>query len=140
MNKMNRKLNVKGFTLAELLIVVAIIAVLVAVSVPIFSSKLEKAREATDVANMRAAKAAAVTQYLSDQEPGDYYYDAEAGILKRASSGIHAYGQGTGTDGGVRYNGYDNTYPSKGNILLVTIGVPKTDNGEPGITMKWLSP
>ena len=52
MNRMSKKLNKKGFTLAELLIVVAIIAVLVVVSVPIFSSKLEKAREAADVANI----------------------------------------------------------------------------------------
>lgn len=36
-----------GFTLSELLIVVAIIAVLVAISIPIFSSQLEKSREAT---------------------------------------------------------------------------------------------
>lgn len=36
------KENKKGFTLAELLIVVAIIAVLVAISIPIFSSQLEK--------------------------------------------------------------------------------------------------
>ena len=36
----------KGFTLAELLIVVAIIAVLVAVSIPIFNGQLEKARSA----------------------------------------------------------------------------------------------
>ena len=45
----------KGFTLAELLIVVAIIAVLVAISIPIFTSQLEKAREATDMANLRVA-------------------------------------------------------------------------------------
>ena len=32
----------KGFTLAELLIVVAIIAVLVAISIPIFKNQLEK--------------------------------------------------------------------------------------------------
>ena len=44
----------KGFTLSELLIVVAIIAVLVAVSVPIFSSKLHKARVTTDWANLRS--------------------------------------------------------------------------------------
>ena len=38
-----------GFTLAELLVVVAIIAVLVAVSIPIFSSQTTKAKAATDM-------------------------------------------------------------------------------------------
>ena len=47
------KNNNRGFTLAELLIVVAIIAVLVAIAIPIFTSQLEKAREATDAANIR---------------------------------------------------------------------------------------
>ena len=58
--------NEKGFTLAELLIVVAIIGVLVAISIPIFTSQLEKAREATDMANLRSAyaevSAAALTE------------------------------------------------------------------------------
>ena len=56
---MLKKMNKKGFTLAELLIVVAIIAVLVAISIPILTSQLEKAREATDLANIRAAYAEA---------------------------------------------------------------------------------
>ncbi len=47
------KKNNKGFTLAELLIVVAIIAVLVAIAIPIFTNQLEKARESTDAANIR---------------------------------------------------------------------------------------
>lgn len=46
-----------GFTLAELLIVVAIIGVLVAISIPIFTNKLEVSREATDLANVRSAYA-----------------------------------------------------------------------------------
>ena len=54
MKKLNKEF---GFTLAELLIVVAIIAVLVAIAIPIFTSQLEKAREATDIANVRAAYA-----------------------------------------------------------------------------------
>ena len=45
--------NRKGFTLAELLIVVAIIGVLVAVSIPIFTAQLDKAKIATNKANMR---------------------------------------------------------------------------------------
>lgn len=61
-----KKLNKKGFTLAELLIVVAIIAVLVAISIPIFSSQLEKSREAVDAANIRAAYAEVMTSALTD--------------------------------------------------------------------------
>lgn len=56
----------KGFTLAELLIVVAIIAVLTAIAVPVFNSQLEKAREATDLANIRSAYADVQTKYLTD--------------------------------------------------------------------------
>ena len=47
-----------GFTLAELLIVVAIIAVLVSISIPIFTSQLKKARLAVDHSAMRDAYAA----------------------------------------------------------------------------------
>ena len=61
-----KKMNKKGFTLAELLIVVAIIAVLVAVAIPIFSSQLEKSREATDIANIRSAYATLVASYLTN--------------------------------------------------------------------------
>lgn len=43
-----------GFTLMEMLIVVAIIAVLVAIAIPTFSSQLHKARVATDWANVRS--------------------------------------------------------------------------------------
>lgn len=60
------KENKKGFTLAELLIVVAIIAVLVAISIPIFNSQLEKSREATDAANIRAAYAEVMTAALEE--------------------------------------------------------------------------
>ncbi len=62
------KTNKKGFTLAELLIVVAIIGVLVAISIPIFTSQLEKAREATDLANVRSKYAEAVADYLTNPE------------------------------------------------------------------------
>ena len=58
------KKNNKGFTLAELLIVVAIIAVLVAIAIPVFTSQLEKSREATDMANVRSAYAEVVVNYL----------------------------------------------------------------------------
>ena len=57
--------NKKGFTLMEMLIVVAIIAVLVAVAIPTFNGALNKARVATDAANIRAAYAEASVEYLN---------------------------------------------------------------------------
>jgi prepilin-type N-terminal cleavage/methylation domain-containing protein len=57
-----------GFTLAELLIVVAIISVLVAISIPVFSSKLDRAREVTCLANRRSLYSMVCADYLS----GDY--------------------------------------------------------------------
>lgn len=60
------KKSKKGFTLAELLIVVAIIAVLVAIAIPVFTSQLEKSREATDLANIRAAYAEVMSEATTD--------------------------------------------------------------------------
>lgn len=85
-NKMKKQ---SGFTLIEMLIVVAIIAILVAVSIPVVQSSLERTRKATDAANERAAKAAIMVAYLSekdsDGEPFDttatYNYDAAKGII-----------------------------------------------------------
>lgn len=51
---MNKRRNKLGFTLAELLIVVAIIGVLVAIAIPVFTSSLEKAREAVCMSNRRS--------------------------------------------------------------------------------------
>lgn len=65
-----KKTNKKGFTLAELLIVVAIIAVLVAIAIPVFTSQLEKARQATDTANVRAAYAEAMADYFNKGDVG----------------------------------------------------------------------
>ena len=70
--------NEKGFTLAELLIVVAIIGVLVAISIPIFTSQLEKSRDAVSVSNMRAAYAEAQTLVLTATKTGETAGNATA--------------------------------------------------------------
>ena len=56
--------NTKGFTLMEMLIVVAIIAILIAIAIPTFTAQLEKAREAADIANIRSAYSEAMVKYL----------------------------------------------------------------------------
>ena len=58
------KLNRKGFTLLEMLIVIAIVAVLISVAVPVLSSQLERSREAVDLVNVRSAYAQVSTEAL----------------------------------------------------------------------------
>lgn len=90
-----------GFTLIEMLIVVAIIAILVIVSIPMVSSSLDKAKSATDDANERAAKAAAMIEYmLNGTGGGTYYYNADKGTVQKDNkTGITSYGQGTKKNG-----------------------------------------
>ena len=75
--------NRKGFTLAELLIVVAIIAVLVAIAIPIFTAQLEKSREATDASNIRAAYAEVATAAMLK----DYQGFCKKVEMKQAKAG-----------------------------------------------------
>ena len=121
----------KGFTLAELLVVVAIVAVLVAISIPIFTSQLEKARESTDIANMRAAKAAAVTMYLSDNKTGTFKYDADNGKLVSADAKVDGYGKGTTRNGGTNYSSYSATTAYTDKVVQVVIDT------EGGVTVTW---
>lgn len=45
----------KGFTLVEMLVVIAIIAILVAIIIPMVTTATKKARAATDASNLRVA-------------------------------------------------------------------------------------
>lgn len=56
-----------GFTLAELLVVVAIVAVLVAVAIPVFTGALGNTEEATCAANRRSVKSMYANAWLLDQ-------------------------------------------------------------------------
>lgn len=77
---MKKKSNKKGFTIMEMLIVVAIIAVLAAIAIPTFNGALTKSKEAADVANIRAAYAEITVAYLTDDEP--YPADKTAFLAK----------------------------------------------------------
>lgn len=65
-----------------MLIVVAIIAILIAISIPMVNQALEKARHSTDAANERAAKAAALLMWTDNPTgfTGGYYWAVEGTI------------------------------------------------------------
>ena len=122
----------KGFTLAELLIVVAIIGVLTAVAIPVFSSQLEKSREATDIANLRSAKAAAVAKYLADDlTEGTYYFDAQKGVLVSEDNftdgSITGYGKGTDKNGAIS-NSFETSAIANGTITMSWVDTDGTTN------------
>ena len=63
-----KKMNKKGFTLMEMLIVIAIIAILIAIAIPTFTAALEKSRAKTDLANARALKSLVLTKYMDGDD------------------------------------------------------------------------
>ena len=89
----------KGFTIIELLIVVAVIGVLAAISIPVFAAQLEKSREAADIANVRAAYAELMVRVLDT----DGNTDSVTVGLKQKLSGWQT--KLPITIGGVTFNG-----------------------------------
>ena len=66
---MNRTMkNKKGFTLMEMLLVVAIIAILAAIAIPVYNAQMHKAKVAADWANVRAYYAEIQADYLMSGE------------------------------------------------------------------------
>ena len=83
-----------GFTLAELLIVVAIIMLLVVIAVPAFTGALDNARKASEEGNISHVKSVAAVQYSNEISKGatpqaaasavsgDYYVDKNKDVVK----------------------------------------------------------
>jgi prepilin-type N-terminal cleavage/methylation domain-containing protein len=105
----------KGFTLMEVLIVVAIIAVLVAIAIPIYNGLVEKARVAADAATMRNAQTAFVVQELTTgikpQERAIYDKASNTFITRKEYEDAKGYktykfyGQAYNENGGKAENG-----------------------------------
>ena len=122
-NALKKLKKTGGFTLIEMLIVVAIIAILVAVSIPMVTKSLDKAKDATDTANERSAKSAAVIEYMTSTEDftsdKKYYYDAAKGELVKGDAAP------------TEMQGYGQCAKHKGDYLKVTI------NNKGEVTLEW---
>ena len=86
---MKKVKKMAGFTLAELLIVVAIIAILVAIGIPMFNTAMEKSRETADISNLRAAKAAGAVLHMDGMTVP---YKTAANATETAAVKIPSYG------------------------------------------------
>lgn len=111
--------NTKGFTLMEMLIVVAIIAILIAIAIPTFTAQLEKAREAADIANIRSTYSEAMVAYLEG--------NSTAAVTKDTASKM------TQTKSGWEYVEWpdylgktDIPTPTKGQTVTVTVATDGT--------------
>lgn len=161
MEKLKAKLHKQGgFTLIEMLIVVAIIAILVAVSIPLINGSLERARESTDAANERSFKAALTIAYANgkyDVKSGTpvnfetdtvYVYDAANGVVESRTNkaNLKAYGKSTAHEivdpterkGRILYGGVDGetgTIYMKWELPATTINVFDTLKNDNNATM-----
>ncbi len=106
--------NKKGFTLAELLIVVAIISILTAITFPMFIKQREQVDLQVDQTNVSSAKAVALAEYNADNMKGNqtYYYDAGTSLVFTKKDDIQGYGrtdsEDTGAQGSPKSNGNAN--------------------------------
>ena len=118
----------KGFTLVELMIVVVIMAILVAVAVPIYSAVTANARKKTCIGNQRNIISQINNSVMSD--PAILLLDAEENATITIATNANGDGVETVTDGGVfaegkfesMFNESNRPYcPEKSGSLTVTV-------------------
>ena len=76
--------------------------VLVAISIPIFTSQLTKARRATNQANARAAYAAATAAFLDDSSKTAWTYTVADGSLTAGGTALGATDYGASTNNPIK--------------------------------------
>lgn len=137
--------NTKGFTLGEVMLVVAIISALTAIGIPSLMREIDKAKLRVDQAHVQEAVSMATSQYAADHTEGKrwYYYDANRSEIKKdTSEGIHGYGKSTKEPYKHNTHVTDNSASSvpvgadgTRNLVEVTVNV---EHGVSTITSSWV--
>ena len=85
------KNNKKGFTLIEMLAVIAIIAVLVSIIIPAISTSTDKAKAAADAANLRATLGALNSEVMLNNDLAEDYIASMAPAESKYKPGAELY-------------------------------------------------
>lgn len=132
MNGLREKFrNKKGFTLIEMLIVIAIIAILIAISIPMVGSSLEEARKAVDRSNARSAISLATIEVLTKNINADttwgYSVAGTTGSLTKDAAGDNGKSKDyTSTGLQVTYTAATQTFTTTYDALLTNADAPVT--------------
>ena len=137
----------KGFTLVELMIVVVIMAILVAVAVPIYNAVTENARKKTCATNRRNIISQITNNVMS--QPNKCILSAGSSatftVTTDAEGGAVAADGIDGADG--VFSGGENTFkawfndknqpicPSKSGVLTITVKADKSDASSLQVTV-----
>ena len=120
LKKLNNK---KGFTLMEMLIVVAIIAILVAIAIPTFAGALNKANAATDLANIRSGYASAQITAMTENVTADttYYLQKDGTVATTTTNAYVCKGDSTNVEGSSEIGGRLSATWAKGQKITYVV-------------------
>ena len=125
MNKKQKSLTNKGFSLVELIIVIAIMAVLVGVLAPQFLKYVEQSRRSTDIQSASSLQTAFLTAIADTEVTGTAGTATAPVIVTDASvtkpSSVSAYPSVTATLSGIDTNGFYVYYDATSGVCNVYV-------------------